>query len=428
MAQTNKETITLSIKFKLTGWQKHEENMLSLCGMYSDCLKSGMQALIDQNEINLTLPKEEKKLSGLTVSRRAMPKSYLSNMKDSACNECAATWRSYSALWDKQANRSFPTFKELGFRFRLRERSLSIDHKAKKLTVSLTGGEKIIFGYLGSKDMFEALENCTHGAFDILKPKKGDWFIRIFCKVIPKERQNSEYGPVITVHTGMNFCVCALAAYSNGSYRFLFVPYFPLWGAKKKQKNFRKALQSKGKLRKVKDVGEKEFRIGNWYYHTVTKKLSQWIASQKPREVFLGEHKGLRAKSKKSNFKHQKERNYWLSNYAFKSILEKLKYKLLMEGVEFSSVDTVSNKTTRTCSKCDGETFGLMKRGGRLCADCGKTMGNEWNALKNLLPKSRRALKRNKKPPGLCKPIWARCSVIESDLKRNLNNLCQRNW
>ena len=97
-----------------------------------------------------------------------------------------------------------------------------------------------------------------------------------------------------------------------------------------------------------------------------------------------------------------------------------------MEGIEFSSVDTVSNQTTRTCSKCGGETFGLMKRGGRLCKDCGKSIGNEWNALKNLLPVSHRRLKRNKEPTERCKSAWARCSIIESDLKRNLNNLYQR--
>lgn len=420
------ETLTLSIKFKLTHWQGYEDKLLSLCKKYSTCLNDGMAGLIAQNEINRTLDKEEKKPSGLTVSRQAMPKDYPSNMKDSACTEVASTWKSYSALWDKQANRSFPTFKGDGFRFRLRERSLKIDHKNRILTVSLPGPEKLTFGYLGSKDMFKALENCTHGAFDILKSKKGDWFIRIFCKVTPAENQNAEHGPIVTVHTGMNFCVCALAAYSNGSFRFLFIPYFPLWGAKKQQKELRRSLQSKGKNRKVKDIGEKEFRIGNWYYHTVTKQLAKWIAEQRPRDVVLGEHKGIRSLSKKSNFKGPKKQNYWLSNYAFKSILEKLKYKLLMAGISYSTADTVKLMATRTCSKCGGETFGLEKRHGRLCKDCGKTIGNEWNALKNLLPKSYRRLSRKKNPSKRHEPVWHRCSRIESNLKRNLNSLCQR--
>jgi len=422
----NKDTLTLSIKFKLTNWQNHTAKLLSLCSQYSRCLKDGMAALIAQNELNLTLPKEDKKTSGLTVSRQAMPKEFPSNMKDSACTEVASTWKSYSALWDKQANRSVPTFRGNGYRFRLRERSLTVNHEERKLTISLPGGVQLKFGFLGSKDMYKALENCTHGAFDVLKSRKGDWFIRIFCKVTPEELQNQPFGPIITIHTGMNFCVCALSAYPNGSYRFLFVPYFPLWGAKKQKKNLRKSLQSKGKLSKVKMMGEKEYRIGNWYYHTVTKMLSRWITEQRPRDVVLGEHKGLRSRSKKSNFKAIKKQNYWLSNYAFRSILEKLKYKLLMAGIEFSTVDTIKNQTTRTCNKCGGETFALEKRGGRLCKDCTKVIGNEWNALKNLLPESHRLLKRSKKPIDRHINVWHRCSVIESALKRNLNSLCQK--
>jgi hypothetical protein len=280
------------------------------------------------------------------------------------------------------------------------------------------------FGYLGSDRMYEVLENCSHGAFDVIK-EKGEWFIRIFCKVTPSKRKNAAHGPIITVHTGMNWCVCALAAYTNGSYRFLFVPYFPLWGVKKRRKNLRRSLQSKGKLSKLKSMGEKEYRIGNWYYHTVTKKLSQWIAEQRPRDVVLGEHIGIRSKAKKGKYKAQKKHNYWLSNYAFRSILEKLKYKLLMDGVEFSITDTFKNSTTKTCSKCGSETLGLEKRKGRVCVDCGQSIHNEWNALRNLLPESHRRLKR-KKPEKHLEGRWVKLSIIESDLKRQLNGLCQR--
>jgi len=451
--KTMADTLTISIKFKLTRWQEHGETLISLCQMYSKCLKDGMKALIAQNEINLAIGQtfpckkcegrgfdvnnlecdkcnaqgviEVKKPSGLTISRQAMTKEFPSNMKDSACNEVASTWKSYSALWDKQANRSFPEFKEDGFRFRLRERALVIDHKTKTLTMSLPVGRKFEFGYLGSKDMYEALKNCKTGAFDIMKSKKGDWFIRIFCKVDISKKRNSVHGPIITVHTGMNFCVCALAAYPHGTYRFLFVPYFPLWGAKKRQKNLRKSLQAKGKTKKVKGM-EKEYRIGNWYYHTVTKKLSQWISEQRPKEVILGEHIGLRSKAKKGKWEAQKKQNYWLSNYAYRSILDKLKYKLLMAGIDYKTADTFTLKTTRTCSKCGGETFGLEKRGGRLCEDCGKTTSNEWNALKNLLPKSYRRLRRKAVPAERLIKTWAKCSIIESDLKRTLNSLYQK--
>ena len=420
--------------------------------MYSACLKDGMTALISQNEINITSENpltckecggrgydvnnfeceecktkgfiEVKKPSGLTVSRRAMSKDSPSNMRDSACQEVASTWKSYSALWDKQANRSFPTFKSDGLRFRLRERSLKINHESRVLTIALLSGNKMEFGYLGSEGMYKVLENCTHGAFDVIK-EKGEWFIRIFCKVTPSKRKNAKHGPIITIHTGMNWCVCALAAYRDGSYRFLFVPYFPLWGAKKRQKNLRKSLQSKGKLSKLKSIGEKEYRIGNWYYHTVTKKLAQWIAEQRPNDVVIGEHVGIRSKAKKGKFNAQKKQNYWLSNYAFRSILEKLKYKLLMDGVEFSVVDTFVNKTTKTCSKCGSDTLGLKNRMGRVCTNCEKSIHNEWNALRNLLPKAYRRIKR-KKPEKHLEARWHRLGIIESDLKSQLNGLCQR--
>lgn len=430
-----KDTLTISIKFKLTGERAHEETLRSLCKQYTGCLKDGIKALISQHEINkevdrvekdADVPEEErtKKVSSLTVSRQAMSKDTASNMRDSACNEVASTWKSYSALWDKQINRSFPTFKGLGFRFRLRERSLSLNPKDQTVTVSIPG-KKMEFRILGSRDMHKALENCKHGAFDIINQKNG-WFIRIFCKVKPKDRQNSGYGPTITVHTGMNWCVCALAAYANGSYRFIFVPYFPLWGAKKKAKKFRQHLQSRGKLNKVKSMGEKEYKVGNWYYHTVTKKLSEWITMQKPNKVILGEHLGLRSKAKKSHLKHKKKANYWMSNYAFRSILDKLKYKLLMGGIEFETADTFKLKTTKTCSKCGGETFGLKDRGGRLCKDCGKTIGNEWNALKNLLPPDRRKISRDKIPAPVRLKAYKSCAIIEKDIKRILRSLCQR--
>lgn len=431
-----KDTLTISIKFKMTGTRGHEEQLRSLCKQYTGCLKGGMRAIIDQHEVNKIVDKEEKeagvadedkvrKVSGLTISRNAMSKETASNMRDSACNEVASTWRSYSALWDKQITRSFPTFKNLGYRFRLRERSLFLNPKDQSITIAIPG-KKMDFGILGSRDMHRALNNCTHGAFDVLMGNKGVWFIRIFCKIKPHERQNSSYGPTITVHTGMNWCVCALASYPNGSYRFLFVPYFPLWGAKKKAKRLRQSLQSKGKVHKVKSMGEKEYRVGNWYYHTVTKKLSEWITVQKPNKVILGEHLGLRAKAKKGTYKGAKTRNYWLSNYAFRSILDKLRYKLLMNGIEFELADTCKLMTTKTCSKCGGETFGLLKRGGRLCKDCGKTMSNEWNALKNLLPEGRRRIKRHFRPEEVRLNGWLKCGKIEKDLKRILKGLCQK--
>jgi len=421
----SKEKVTITVKFKLTRWWDHKETLLEMCGMYSRCLKSGMKALVAQNELNRTLDKEEKKPSGLTISRQAMSKESPSNMRDSACNEVAATWKSYSALWDKQANRSFPTVNGDGYRFRMRERSLSIDHENKTLTISMPG-KKMEFGFMGSKDMHAGIQNCKVGAFDVIKPRK-DWYIRIFCTIDTKKRQNREFGPIITVHTGMKFCVCALAAYRNGAFRFIFVPCMPLWGVRKKHKDLRKSLQSKGKVRKVKEMGGKEHRTGSWYYHTVTKKLSQWISAQHPRQVIMGEHLGIRSKSKKGKLPYEKQKNYWMSNYAFRSLLDKLKYKLLMEGIEFETVDTVEEMTTRVCSKCGGETFGLKNRAGRLCKDCGKTISNEWNALKNLLPKSYRLMRRNR-TPGTPKQrqVWHRLSIIESDLKRQLNSLCQK--
>ena len=429
------DTLTISIKFKLADVRAHEETLRSLCKQYTGCLKDGIKALISQHELNKEIDKAEKeadvpeenrtkKVSGLTVSRQAMSKDTASNMRDSACNEVASTWKSYSALWDKQINRSFPTFKGLGCRFRLRERSLTLNPKDQTVTMSIPG-QKMEFKILGSKDMHRALKNCTHGAFDVINQKNG-WFIRVFCKIKPKDRQNSGYGPTITVHTGMNWCVCALAAYANGSYRFIFVPYFPLWGAKKKAQLLRKSLQSRGKLSKVKAIGEKEYKVGLWYYHTVTKKLSEWIVTQRPNRVILGEHLGLRSKAKKSNLSHKKKANYWLSNYAFRSILDKLKYKLLMGGIEFETADTYKLRTTKTCSKCGGETFSLEKRGGRLCKECEKTIGNEWNALKNLLPESRRKINRKSNPEKPRLAAYHRCGIIEKDLKRVLKSLCQK--
>lgn len=448
------DTLTISIKFKLTKLQENEGILMSLCHMYKDCLKNGMKALIAQNEINLAVGQTRKceecggcgydvnnfecnkcktlgvidikKPPNLTVSRQAMPDNAFSNMKDSASQEVNSTWRSWSALWDKQLKRSFPEFKGLGSRFRLRERSLTIDHERKVLKIAIPG-QWMEFGYLGSKDMYEALENCKHGAFDVIKSRKGDWFIRIFCKITPKNRQNSKFGPIISVHTGMNWCVCALAAWPNGSFRFLFVPYFPLWGAKKRKKNLRRSLQSKGKLHKVKVMGERESRISTWYYHTVTKKLAEWIATQRPERVILGEHLGLKsAKAKKSGLKHIKKQNYWLSNYAYRSILDKLKYKLILGGVEFETADTFKLKTTKTCSKCGGDTLSLERRAGRVCTECGKTLSNEWNALRNLLPKKYRKIYRNKKPAERLLLIWKRCGVIEMQVKRILTSLHQK--
>lgn len=443
--------LTISIKFKLTRLYEKEGILMSLCHMYKGCLQEGMKALIKQNEINITIGKdrkcedcygsgydvnnlecdkclstgiiEVKKPPNLTVSRQAMPDNAFSNMKDSASQEVNSTWRSWSALWDKQLKRSFPEFKGLGSRFRLRERSLTIDHHSKVLKIAIPG-QWMEFGYLGSKDMYKALENCKHGAFDVIKSGKGDWFIRIFCKVTPKNRQNSKFGPIISVHTGMNWCVCALAAWPNGSFRFLFVPYFPLWGAKKRKQNLRRSLQAKGKLHKVKTMGEKESRISTWYYHTVTKKLSEWIATQRPERVILGEHIGLKAaKAKKSGLKHKKEQNYWLSNYAYRSILDKLKYKLLLGGVEFETADTCKLRSTKTCSKCGGETLPLRGRAGRICKECGKSLSNEWNALRNLIPKESRKIYRNKTPAERLLPIWNRCGVIEKQVKRILTGL-----
>ncbi len=50
-----KDTLTISIKFKLTKLQENEGILMSLCHMYKDCLQGGMKALIKQNEINLAI-------------------------------------------------------------------------------------------------------------------------------------------------------------------------------------------------------------------------------------------------------------------------------------------------------------------------------------------------------------------------------------
>lgn len=447
------DTLIISTKFKLTDLGENEGVFMSLCHMYKSCLQEGMKALIKQNKINITIGQtrtceecngagydvnnlgcdkcqtqgviDVKKPSSLTISRQAMPDNVFSNMKDSASQEVNSTWKSYSALWDKQASRSFPVFKNLGSRFRLRERSLTIDHERKALKIAVPG-QWMEFGYLGSKDMYETLKNCTHGAFDVVKSKKGDWFIRIFCKVKLSNKQNSKSGPVISVHTGMNWCVCALAAWPNGSYRFIFIPYFPLRGAKKRKDRLRNSLQSKGKTRKVKDMRDKEYRISNWYYHTITKKLSQWIAVQKPDRVILGEHLGLSLSRKRGTYKGKREYNYRFSNYAYLSILSKLKYKLLLSGVEFEAVDTGTLKISKTCSKCGSEMLGLEKRKGKVCMECGKALSNEWNALRNLLPEKSRRIYRNKKPVGKLLSAWQSCGVIERDVKRILTSLHQK--
>ncbi len=58
------------------------------------------------------------------------------------------------------------------------------------------------------------------------------------------------------------------------------------------------------------------------------------------------------------------------------------------------------------------------------CADCGRTHWAEWNALKNLLPKSRRKITR--KPGEVLEKKLEELNMIESRLRNRLLAVGQR--
>jgi len=415
---------TVAAKVKLLVTKDIERELLLWCDLYKDCLVRGTENVIAAKET-------EGEFDDPTASlaREVMLPSIPSHLKDSASQEIAANWKSFIALW-KNRKRGLPSVTDKP-RCCARDRAveiLPVDGTGEfRLRVRLRHDHIIDCEFRCGPRQKLVLEKAFKiGEVEIFR-RKSKWFAAIACRLPTLQPKKGVGRSLVTIHTGQRKLVSVLVVYADNSYRYMTVRGQSYWALKRKWRNLRKALGEKKKLQKIKQIGARERRFSNWIIHTVTAQVCDWIyvAVEGTNPVItVGRHNRVRDKFTKGKSPPEKARNYRMANYCFAKLLDDLQYKMALSGLPFTVVNDYKVGVTRNCCRCGGPTQVINASHSVECAECGKTHWAEWNALKNLLPKSRRKITR--KPGKVLGGKVDELNMIESRLRNRLLAVGQR--
>jgi len=416
---------TVAAKVKLLVTPEIEAELLYWCELYKDCLVRGTRAVLAAKEA-------EDESATASVARHAMPKDYPSHLKDSAAQEINANWRSYVGLW-KSKERGLPSVTDGRPRVCARDRAVSVlpvDDEMKReyrLRIQLRKDLVIDCEFRCGERQKVVLEKAVkHGEVEIFR-RKSKWYAAIACRLPIVKREKGVGKSLVTIHTGQRKLVSVLVVYADNSYRYLTVRGQSYWNLKRKWRNLRKALGEKKKLQKIKQIGQRENRFATWITHTVSAQVCDWIfvavEGTNP-AITVGRHNRVRDKFTKGKSPPEKAKNYRMANYCFAKLLDELQYKMALAGLPFKVVNDYKVGVTRNCCRCGGQTQVVNASHSVLCEKCGRSHWAEWNALKNLLPKSRRKITR--KPGKILKGKVEELNMIESRLKNRLLAVGQR--
>jgi len=415
---------TVAAKVKLIVTKETERELLIWCDLYKDCLIRGTENVLAAKQAEDDSPTA-------SLARLAMPSSTPSHLKDSASQEITANWRSYVALW-KNNKRGLPTVTDKP-RCCARDRAVSVlpvDDTTKReyrLRVQLRHDHIIDCEFRCGPRQKLVLEKAIKiGEVEIFR-RKSKWFAAIACRLPTLQPKKGVGRSLVTIHTGQRKLISVLVVYADNSYRYMTVRGQSYWALKRKWRNLRKGLGEKKKLQKIRQIGARERRFSNWLTHTVTAQVCDWIyvAVEGTNPVItVGRHNRIRDKFTKGKSPPEKARNYRMANYCFAKLLDELQYKMALSGLPFTVVNDYKVGVTRNCCRCGGPTQVINASHSVECAECGRSYWAEWNALKNLLPKSRRKITR--KPGKVLGGKVEELNMIESRLRNRLLAVGQR--
>jgi len=101
-------------------------------------------------------------------------------------------------------------------------------------------------------------------------------------------------------------------------------------------------------LRKRRFLEKLERRI-EYLLHTISKMVTDWCVEYQIKTLYIGTPDGVQKNTKKKK-KTRKKIRQQLSNWSFGQLLEKIKYKLKLRGVNVQLVE--ESYTSGTCPSC----------------------------------------------------------------------------
>lgn len=408
---------TVAAKVKLVVTKEIERELLLWCDLYKDCLVRGTENVLAAKEA-------EDNSATASLARIVMLPSIPSHLKDAASQEIAANWRSYIGLW-KNKKRGLPTVTDKP-RCCARDRAVEVLPDCR-LRVQLRKDHVIECEFRCGERQKIVLERAVKiGEVEIFR-RKSKWFAAIACRLPTIKTKKGVGRSLVTIHTGQRKLISVLVVYADNSYRYLTVRGQSYWNLKRKWRNLRKALGEKKKLQKIKQIGARERRFASWITHTVSAQVCDWIwlaVDGTNPVITVGRHNRVRDKFKKGKSPPERARNYRMANYCFAKLLDELQYKMALAGLPFKVVDDYKVGVTRNCCRCGGPTQVINASHSVKCDKCGRSHWAEWNALKNLLPKSRRKITR--KPGKVLEKKVGELNAIESRLRNRLLAVGQR--
>jgi len=143
-----------------------------------------------------------------------------------------------------------------------------------------------------------------------------------------------------------------------------------------KYKNIRKSLQKKGKLKKLKQIKDRESKVVKDINHKISKKLVGWSKKSKA-GIVLEDLKGIR-----KTVKTRRKQRYSLNSWSFYQLQMMIDYKSKKQGVPVFYVEP--QYTSQRCSRCGH--IDANNRKGKIfcCTNCATVENADANAGFNI--------------------------------------------
>jgi len=201
--------------------------------------------------------------------------------------------------------------------------------------------------------------------------KKGKFYIYVTIK---KEVEiKSSYSSILAIDIGERIIATAVLSLNKK-------PIFygkEIRGVRRHYAWLRKRLGKKKLLKKIREIGNKEKRIVNYYLHKISKEIV-CIANQYNALIVLGDLKGIRnsAKDKGKRIKRI------VSNMPYHRLVKYIEYKA--SWLEIKVVKIKENLTSKTCPKCNSKGK-RPYQGLFVCNNCGYKANADFVGAQNIL-------------------------------------------
>ncbi len=182
-------------------------------------------------------------------------------------------------------------------------------------------------------------------------------------------------------------------------------------GYRFKRQQIRASLQRKGKLRKLKEIGQKEQRFARDLNHKISRQILGhviWLQKQGYDVVVaIGSLKNIRSTVNKNHSRKIRQR---LNAWPFFQLTQFIKYKLEWDGITVMEIN--ESMTSKTCHRCGSENTERPAQGLFVCKECGLQYNADINGAVNIAVKCKKLLDRQTGMPKVCQAVFQKPGAV----------------